>query len=146
MPLVGVVAFHWTVFSVILLYWFENVVIGAFNVLKMAFANPRSLASDALKLFLIPFFIVHYGIFAFVHGMIILALFGHATSFSPGPAAFVAAVRGAGVGWRRRGHRGEPRLLVLPQLLDERRVPERLAAGRSWRSPTRAWWCSTSRS
>lgn len=98
-PLVGVVAFHWTVFAVLLLYWFENVVIGAFNVLKMAFADPKSLASDALKLFLIPFFIVHYGIFAFVHGMIILSLFGHATRFSPGPAAFAAALRNAGVGW-----------------------------------------------
>ena len=98
-PLVGVVGFHWTVLSVLLLYWFENVVIGAFNVLKMAFANPKSLASDAIKLFLIPFFIFHYGMFAFAHGMIILGFFGHATRFSPGPAAFAAALRDAGVGW-----------------------------------------------
>ena len=99
MPLAGVVAFHWTVLSVLLLYWFENVVIGGFNVLKMAFANPKSLASDAIKVFLIPFFIIHYGMFAFVHGMIILSFFGHATRFSPGPAVFAAALRDAGVGW-----------------------------------------------
>jgi hypothetical protein len=98
-PLVGVVGFHWTVLSVLLLYWFENVVIGAFNVLKMAFAEPKNLASDAIKLFLIPFFILHYGMFAFVHGMIILGFFGHAARFSPGPAAFVAALRDAGVRW-----------------------------------------------
>ncbi len=98
-PLAGVVAFHWTVFSVLLLYWFENVVIGAFNVFKMAFADPKNLASDAIKLFLIPFFIFHYGMFAFVHGMIILGFFGHATRFSPSPAAFAGALRDAGVGW-----------------------------------------------
>ena len=98
-PLAGVVAFHWTVLSVLLLYWFENVVIGAFNVLKMAFASPKDLASDLIKVFLIPFFIVHYGMFAFVHGMIIMSFFGHAGRFSPGPAAFAAALRDAGVGW-----------------------------------------------
>ncbi|MGD0993011.1 MAG: DUF6498-containing protein [Gemmatimonadales bacterium] len=98
-PLVGVVAFHWTVLSVLLLYWFENVVIGAFNVLKMAFADPKSLASDAIKLFLIPFFIIHYGMFAFVHGMFILAFFGHMTRGFPGPATFWAALHDAGVGW-----------------------------------------------
>lgn len=98
-PLAGVVAFHWTVLSVLLLYWFENVVVGGFNVLKMAFADPKNLASDAIKLFLIPFFIVHYGIFAFVHGMIIMGFFGHMTRFSPSPAMFWAALRDAGVGW-----------------------------------------------
>jgi len=98
-PLAGVVAFHWTVLSVLLLYWFENVVIGAFNVLKMAFANPKSLASDAIKVFLIPFFIFHYGMFTFVHGMFILALFGHVAGGMPGPATFSAALRDAGVGW-----------------------------------------------
>jgi hypothetical protein len=98
-PLAGVVAFHWTVLSVLLLYWFENVVVGAFNVLKMALADPKSLAADAIKLFLIPFFIVHYGMFAFVHGMIIMSFFGHAARFSPSPAAFVTALRDAGVGW-----------------------------------------------
>jgi hypothetical protein len=98
-PLAGVLAFHWTVLSILLLYWFENVVIGAFNVLRMACASPKSLAADAIKLFLIPFFIFHYGMFATVHGMIILAVFGHATRLSPSPATFVAALRGAGVGW-----------------------------------------------
>lgn len=98
-PLVGVVAFHWTVLSVLLLYWFENVVIGAINVLKMAFASPKSLASDLIKVFLIPFFIFHYGMFTFVHGMFILAIFGHQQIGFPGPATFSTALRNAGVGW-----------------------------------------------
>ncbi|HVO34656.1 MAG TPA: DUF6498-containing protein [Gemmatimonadales bacterium] len=98
-PLAGVVAFHWTVLSVLLLYWFENVVVGGLNVLKMACANPRSIAADAIKLFLIPFFIVHYGMFTSVHGMIILAVFGHASRLSPSAATFIAALRSAGVGY-----------------------------------------------
>ncbi len=98
-PLVGVVAFHWTVLSVLLLYWFENVVIGAINVLKMAFASPRSLSADIIKVFLIPFFMFHYGMFTFVHGMFILALFGHLSGPFPGPTTFTTALRDAGVGW-----------------------------------------------
>jgi hypothetical protein len=98
-PLIGVVAFHWTVLSVLLLYWFENVVIGGINVLKMAIASPKDLASDVIKLFLIPFFIFHYGMFTFVHGMIILAFFGHVARLAPSPGTFWTALRTAGVGW-----------------------------------------------
>lgn len=100
-PLVGVVAFGWTVFSIILLYWCENVVIGAINVLKMIFAQPKSLAADAIKVFLVPFFCVHYGMFTFIHGAFVLFLFGphdFARGF-PSPATFAAAIRTAGVGW-----------------------------------------------
>ena len=39
-PLVGVLVFHWTVFPILLLYWCENVVVGAFNVLRMLCVQP----------------------------------------------------------------------------------------------------------
>jgi hypothetical protein len=96
-PLVGVVAFDWTVFSVLLLYWCENVVIGAFNVLKILLAQPQSLGTNALKVFLIPFFVVHYGMFTLVHGIFVLTLFGPGGRVSPTPAAFAHAVRDAGI-------------------------------------------------
>jgi hypothetical protein len=98
-PLLGVLGSHWTVFSVILLYWCENVIIGAFNVLRMLCANPRSLATDAGKLAVIPFFIFHYGMFTTVHGIFVLALFGPHTALTgfPGPATFLAAIRAAGI-------------------------------------------------
>ena len=99
-PLVGVLFLHWTVFSVLLLYWCENVIVGGFNVLRMLTADPGDGAAWAGKLFLIPFFCFHYGMFTFVHGLFVLTLFGDTSmrhnSFSPG--GLVAAVEHAGIG------------------------------------------------
>jgi len=97
-PLLGVLLGGWSVFAVVLLYWCENVVVGAFNVLKILFAEPQSLGANVTKVFLIPFFIVHYGMFTFVHGMFVLLLFGPHTGAGPSVAAFQAAIRQAGIG------------------------------------------------
>jgi len=97
-PLVGVLGLGWTVFSVLLLYWCENVVVGAVNVLRMLVARPRDVGADLGKVFLVPFFVFHYGMFTFVHGVFVLELFGPGPARGlPGPAAFVAAVGAAGV-------------------------------------------------
>ena len=37
-PLFGVLFLNWDAFCVVMLYWAENLVIGFYNVLKMAFA------------------------------------------------------------------------------------------------------------
>ena len=74
-PLFGVLFLNWDAFYVVLLYWTENIVVGFYNVLKMMFAAvPRPVAHLG-KLFLIPFFIVHYGGFTAIHGFFVLALF-----------------------------------------------------------------------
>ena len=39
-PLAGVLLWEWSVSSVVILYWFENVVIGVVNVLRMTMASP----------------------------------------------------------------------------------------------------------
>lgn len=75
-PVFGVLLFHWEVFPLMFLFWSENVIIGVLNVLKMLAANPESPVSWAGKLFIIPFFCVHYGMFTFVHGIFVIALFG----------------------------------------------------------------------
>jgi len=75
-PLFGVLALDWTVFSILLLYWCENVVVGVFNVLRLIFVQPRNPVVWVGKGFLIPFFMVHYGGFTFVHGMFVLSMFG----------------------------------------------------------------------
>jgi len=76
LPIVGVLVLGWTVFPLVLLYWLENVIVGGFNVAKLLLAQPREPASWAGKLFLVPFFVVHFGGFTFVHGVLVLALFG----------------------------------------------------------------------
>jgi hypothetical protein len=74
-PLFGVLFLGWDAFYIVLLYWAENVVIGFYNVLKMVFAAAPHPVAHLGKLFLIPFFIVHYGGFTAVHGFFVLALF-----------------------------------------------------------------------
>jgi hypothetical protein len=75
-PILGVLFLGWEVFSVLFLFWTENVIIGATNVIKMILAAPDDKFGQASKIFMIPFFCVHYGMFTFVHGIIIIVLFG----------------------------------------------------------------------
>lgn len=95
-PLVGVLWFGWDVWGILIIYWLENGIYGLFNVLKMRRAegqedgSPEAVAetrrrlsgyrvngrpaSGTDKAALIPFFIMHYGIFWVVHGVFVLTL------------------------------------------------------------------------
>jgi hypothetical protein len=98
-PIAGVLLWDWSVFEIVALYWFENVVIGAVNILKLLactgdFRDPDDIRRDeglpaymrtppapgivrhGAKIFLIPFFAFHYGMFCFVHGAFVFALLG----------------------------------------------------------------------
>ena len=85
-PLIGVLFFSWSVWTILIVYWLENGIVGAFNVLKMLHAeggddgvasgwsiNGRPAASMA-RAGLVPFFIMHYGLFWVVHGVFVFAL------------------------------------------------------------------------
>jgi len=74
-PVWGVLFLGWDAFYIVLLYWTENLAIGFYNVLKIVFAGVSQPAAHLGKLFLVPFFIVHYGGFMAVHGFFVLALF-----------------------------------------------------------------------
>jgi hypothetical protein len=90
MPLAAALFFDWGAFDVVFLYWLENAVIGLFNILKMAFAQPdiTTMGEDVraperspttvgcMKFFVIPFFLAHYSLFMFVHLMFILLMLG----------------------------------------------------------------------
>lgn len=75
-PLYGVLALGWEVFPLVLLFWIENVVIGALNVARMLCLDPRDPASWMAKLFVVPFFCFHYGMFTAIHGVFVFSLFG----------------------------------------------------------------------
>src|SRR2546423_6176002 len=76
LPLVGVLFFGWTVFPLVLLYWLENLVVGGFNVAKLLLAQPRQPAYWLGKVFLVPFFLVHFGGFTYIHGVLVVSFFG----------------------------------------------------------------------
>ena len=73
-PLFGVLYLDWGLYNIMILYWLENLIIGAFNLIKILFAS-KGKSGLAKKLFVLPFFTMHYGMFCFVHGMFILILF-----------------------------------------------------------------------
>jgi hypothetical protein len=86
-PLVGVFFFHWDAAAIVLLYWTENLVLGGYNILKMIVLKPKNAGGHLGKLFIIPFFCVHYGAFCAVHGFFLLAFFhlgGESTLPTPG--------------------------------------------------------------
>jgi Family of unknown function (DUF6498) len=108
-PLFGVLFLSWDTFEIVGLYWIENVIIGAINVLKIATCSPNpaeleptkfglqdaaqrsrngdrraKAAHHASKLFFVPFFTVHYGLFCFVHGVFVVTFFAP-ESFTGGP-------------------------------------------------------------
>jgi hypothetical protein len=76
LPFVGVLAWGWEVFPILVLFWMENVVVGVFNVLKMLAAKSGNSRGSAAKAAMIPFFCVHYGMFTAVHGVFVFAVFG----------------------------------------------------------------------
>lgn len=96
MPVYGVLFLHWTVFPLVLFFWMENVVVGVFNVLRMIAAGPADPFKWLGKLFFVPFFTFHYGMFTFVHGIFVVGIFGGAAGRSgamPRPDALWELVR-----------------------------------------------------
>lgn len=75
-PLYGVFILHWQVFPILLLFWIENVTVGLFNALKMLLATPSVTSIWIAKLFIVPFFCVHYGLFTLAHGVFVFGFFG----------------------------------------------------------------------
>jgi hypothetical protein len=71
----GIAFFGWPTFAVLALYWLENVIIGAFTLLRIlaaGFRQQRHISTLAVG----GFFTVHYGIFCAVHGLFVASLFG----------------------------------------------------------------------
>lgn len=73
----GVLVLGWSVFIVMALFWFENVVIGGFNVLRMLVSGARIGGAGIFgAVAMAAFFTVHYGGFTAAHGFVVLLLFG----------------------------------------------------------------------
>ena len=91
-PVFGVFFFDWEVFTILFLFWLENVIVGFFNVLKLRLVPPviGTVTTEKTQWREIPFFILHYGGFMAGHGLFVVVLFLKPES----PADFVAAMAG----------------------------------------------------
>ena len=100
LPLVGVFFFGWDAYTIVVLYWIENVIVGLATVLKMLTCHPirekftewppkvfgsevmlepgagsKQMPGSRMQWFYVPFFTAHYGIFTLVHGFFISSMF-----------------------------------------------------------------------
>lgn len=99
-PLIGVFFWGWSLSELLIVYWIENAVIGLYTILRIVVARPEGVDPTSLvagKLFGIPFFTLHYGIFWLVHGIFVVTLFGGSeigggvSSIAGSPHAFFLA-------------------------------------------------------
>jgi len=82
-PFIGIFFFGWDVRFIVLLYWIENLIAGFYNILKLAILKTDQAANNLGKLFVIPFFCVHYGGFCAVHGLFLTLFFKIGSGSSP---------------------------------------------------------------
>lgn len=68
-PLGGVLFYAWDPKLVLALFWIENLIIGAFTLLKML--SLIVYRSRYAEVFSCLFFVVHYGLFCTVHGLLL---------------------------------------------------------------------------
>lgn len=71
-PIWAVLTLGWGAAPLVFLYWLENLIIGAVALARMIATSVKEHVIGLVgMLFLGPFFIVHYGMFCFVHGIFI---------------------------------------------------------------------------
>ncbi len=90
-PVAGVIWWNWDIGSVIVLYWFENVIIGVLNLPKMWMTNGSGKSGIGLSLF----FALHYGMFTGIHGVFVFELLAGGTTLSallPGGILFLTVL------------------------------------------------------
>ncbi|MEP1143129.1 MAG: DUF6498-containing protein [Henriciella sp.] len=71
-PIIAVLTFGWGAVPLVFLYWLENLIVGAVALARMIGASVSSGIGGLVSMaFIGPFFIVHYGMFCFVHGVFV---------------------------------------------------------------------------
>ncbi|MGD9546492.1 MAG: DUF6498-containing protein [Candidatus Krumholzibacteriia bacterium] len=103
LPLLGVLLLGWEAFPILFLFWAEGVIIGAYHVLRMLAARPAEWGHWVMKVFLVPFFFVHYGMFAAGHVTFLIQLFGGEgrsdPGFPPDPAVLLGIIERHHLAW-----------------------------------------------
>jgi len=99
-PIIAVFVFGWGAAALVFLYWLENLVIGGVALARMIAASVSRTLWGLLGIaFLGPFFVVHYGMFCFVHGIFLVGfteIGGGIRNDMPAPMAIVDGALNAG--------------------------------------------------
>jgi hypothetical protein len=73
-PIYGVIAFGWNAVPLVMLYWMENIIAGVMTLPRIFISGASfGLGGFLLGLFMCGFFVLHYGLFCFVHGTFLIA-------------------------------------------------------------------------
>lgn len=75
--LAGGLYWGWALRELVFIFWIENLIVGIFNIMRIAVCRPPQHSGKEFtpRLFLIPFFAFHYGMFCFAHGLFLLGMF-----------------------------------------------------------------------
>ena len=78
-PLIGALAWDWSILEIVAVYWAENLVIGLFTIFRLFTVAVPGTEKGAIpaKIAISAFFTVHYGMFCLVHGVFVFALLGN---------------------------------------------------------------------
>jgi hypothetical protein len=98
-PFFGVIFLGWEIFPILFLFWTENVIVGLFNIFKMALVSSRDLGQHTAKISTILFFCVHYGMFTLVHGLFVFVVFGMESENSLGIDTLSQTIRDSQLIW-----------------------------------------------
>ena len=84
-PIIAVLTMGWGAAALVFLYWLENLIIGLVALARMIAASvSESLSGLIAMAFIGPFFIVHYGMFCFVHGVFVSVFANLSSGGEPG--------------------------------------------------------------
>lgn len=84
-PIFAVLTMGWGAAPLVFLYWLENLILGAVALAKMLATSVSESPIGLIGMaFLGPFFVVHYGMFCFVHGVFVNVFATMNTSADPG--------------------------------------------------------------
>jgi len=87
LPIVGILFLGWNAALLLLAYWFESAIIGFFTIIKIIMARNANLylkivsisiqgrTNSLAKVMLVPFFIIHFGMFMVGHLLFIMVFF-----------------------------------------------------------------------
>lgn len=80
-PLAGVLFFGWSLLAVMLAFWLDNVAIGVFTAGRILYARldgktASGRSSAVTRIYTAMYFVLQYTFVCFVHGLLVVGLFG----------------------------------------------------------------------